>query len=33
MKTQQQLNYERVAKAIDYISTHFKNQPDLEEVA
>lgn len=33
MKTQQQLNYERIAKAIEYISTHFKNQPDLGEVA
>src|SRR3954470_21819222 len=26
-------NYERVATAIDYIRTHFKEQPDLNEVA
>src|SRR6186713_465213 len=26
-------NYERVATAIDYIRTHFREQPDLNEVA
>ncbi|MHA4810061.1 bifunctional transcriptional activator/DNA repair enzyme AdaA [Flavitalea flava] len=26
-------NYERIAEAIDYIKTHFKEQPDLNEVA
>jgi AraC family transcriptional regulator of adaptative response/methylated-DNA-[protein]-cysteine methyltransferase len=30
---QQQLNYTRIAEAIDYIKTHFKEQPKLEEVA
>ena len=33
MNTQEKLNYERVAKAIDYIKTHFKSQPNLDEVA
>jgi len=33
MKTRQQTDYSRIAAAIDYITTHFKNQPDLEEVA
>lgn len=30
---QQQLNYQRIAEAIEYIQTHFKDQPNLDEVA
>lgn len=30
---QQEINYERVAKAIEYIKANFKNQPGLEEAA
>lgn len=33
MQTQQQLNYQRVEKAINYIRNHFKSQPDLSEIA
>ncbi|WP_293299426.1 methylated-DNA--[protein]-cysteine S-methyltransferase [Pedobacter sp. UBA4863] len=33
MNTQEELNYERIAKAIDYIKTNFKSQPNLDEVA
>lgn len=33
MSEQQQVNYERIAEAIDYIRLHFKQQPDLDEVA
>ena len=33
METQQALNYDRIATAIDYIKMHFKEQPGLEEVA
>ena len=33
MNVQEQTNYSRIAAAIDYIATHFKSQPDLEEVA
>ncbi len=33
MNTQEEINYERIAKAIDYIKAHFKNQPHLDEVA
>ena len=33
MNTQQETNYNRIAEAIDYINTHYKTQPDLEEVA
>ncbi|WAC39824.1 bifunctional helix-turn-helix domain-containing protein/methylated-DNA--[protein]-cysteine S-methyltransferase [Pedobacter sp. SL55] len=33
MNTQEEVNYQRIAKAIDYIKTHFKNQPNLDEVA
>ncbi len=34
MKTQQQeINFERIAEAIDYIRQHFRSQPGLEEVA
>ncbi|WP_207424581.1 bifunctional helix-turn-helix domain-containing protein/methylated-DNA--[protein]-cysteine S-methyltransferase [Desertivirga brevis] len=30
---QEQLNYERIAKAIEYIRVNFKKQPSLEEIA
>lgn len=33
MDPQSQLNYDRIAAAIDYIRTHFKEQPGLEEIA
>jgi|SRR5690554_387914 len=33
MNKQQQLNYNRIAEAIDYIKTNFKEQPNLDEVA
>lgn len=33
MQTQDQYNYERIAKAIEYIHTHFREQPSLDEVA
>lgn len=33
MNEQQQLNYNRIATAIEYIHTHFKQQPSLEELA
>lgn len=33
MNTQEEVNYQRIAKAIDYIKTNFKNQPNLDEVA
>jgi AraC family transcriptional regulator of adaptative response/methylated-DNA-[protein]-cysteine methyltransferase len=33
MNAQAQLNYQRIAEAIDYIRTHFKEQPNLDEVA
>ncbi len=33
MSEQENINYNRVAAAIDYIQTHFKQQPDLDEVA
>lgn len=33
MNEQQQLNYNRIAEAIEYIKTNFKEQPDLDEVA
>jgi AraC family transcriptional regulator of adaptative response/methylated-DNA-[protein]-cysteine methyltransferase len=33
MKEQQQLNYERIAEAIEYINTNFKEQPALEDIA
>lgn len=33
MNTQEETNYQRIAKAIDYIKTHFKSQPNLDEVA
>ncbi|MEA1851234.1 methylated-DNA--[protein]-cysteine S-methyltransferase [Chryseobacterium sp. MHB01] len=33
MSTQNQLDYKRIAKAIEYIRSNFKLQPSLEEVA
>lgn len=33
MKDQSTINYTRIAQAIEYIQTHFKEQPRLEEVA
>lgn len=33
MNTQEQINYNRIAEAIDYIKTNFKEQPNLDEVA
>ena len=33
MKQQEQINYDRVAEAIDYIRENFQSQPGLEEVA
>lgn len=33
MTSQEQINYNRIAGAIDYIRTHFKEQPSLEDIA
>jgi AraC family transcriptional regulator of adaptative response/methylated-DNA-[protein]-cysteine methyltransferase len=33
MKEQQQINYNRIAEAIDYIKNNFKEQPRLDELA
>lgn len=33
MASQHEINYNRVAQAIDFIRDHFKDQPDLNEVA
>jgi len=33
MKQQEQLNYDRIAEAIDYIRDNFQSQPSLEEIA
>jgi AraC family transcriptional regulator of adaptative response/methylated-DNA-[protein]-cysteine methyltransferase len=33
MSTQKNINYNRIAEAIEYINTYFKEQPDLDEVA
>ena len=33
MTTQQNINYNRIAEAIDYIKQNFKQQPSLENVA
>lgn len=33
MNTQENINYERIADAINYIRLNFKTQPDLDEVA
>ncbi|MEW7279031.1 methylated-DNA--[protein]-cysteine S-methyltransferase [Aquimarina sp. 2201CG1-2-11] len=31
--SKQHINYDRIAKAIDYISTNFKEQPSLDQIA
>lgn len=33
MNTPQDFQYERIAQAIEFIRTHFKQQPDLEQIA
>lgn len=33
MEPQQLMNYDRIAKAIEYIQEHFKEQPELEQIA
>lgn len=33
MNTQEKINYERIAEAINYIKLNFKNQPNLDDVA
>jgi len=33
MKAQDEINFNRIADAINYIQANFKNQPDLEEIA
>jgi AraC family transcriptional regulator of adaptative response/methylated-DNA-[protein]-cysteine methyltransferase len=33
METQEALNYKRIAEAIDFYRSNFKEQPSLEEVA
>lgn len=33
MESQQSMNYDRIAKAIEYIKNNFKSQPHLDEVA
>jgi AraC family transcriptional regulator of adaptative response/methylated-DNA-[protein]-cysteine methyltransferase len=33
METQQEINYHRIAEAIDFYRLHFKQQPSLEEAA
>jgi len=33
MNTQENINYNRIAEAIDYIKMNFKDQPNLDEVA
>jgi len=33
MSAQETINYDRIAKAIDYIKLNFKDQPNLDEVA
>jgi len=33
MNTQADINYNRIAQAIDYIKTNFKEQPSLEQIA
>jgi len=33
METQEQVNYQRISEAIDFLNTHFKSQPRLEDVA
>jgi AraC family transcriptional regulator of adaptative response/methylated-DNA-[protein]-cysteine methyltransferase len=33
MSIQENINYNRIAEAIEYINKHFKEQPDLDEIA
>jgi AraC family transcriptional regulator of adaptative response/methylated-DNA-[protein]-cysteine methyltransferase len=33
MNTQENINYQRIAEAINYIKLNFKEQPNLDEVA
>ena len=33
MSHQEHIDYNRIAEAITYIQAHFKDQPDLDEVA
>lgn len=33
MKEQQEINYKRIAEAIEYLNKNFKSQPNLEDVA
>lgn len=33
MKVQEEINFNRITEAINYIKTNFKSQPDLEEIA
>ncbi|WP_419210893.1 bifunctional helix-turn-helix domain-containing protein/methylated-DNA--[protein]-cysteine S-methyltransferase [Maribacter sp. X9] len=33
MESQNQINYNRIAEAIEYIKTNFKSQPNLDEIA
>lgn len=33
METQEETNYQRIAQAIEYIQTNFKQQPSLDEIA
>lgn len=33
METQQNINYDRIAEAIDFYRTHFRRQPSLEQAA
>ncbi len=33
MKPQEHINFNRIAEAIEYITSNFKEQPDLDEVA
>ncbi|MDF2455399.1 MAG: ada [Cytophagaceae bacterium] len=33
MNKQEEINYSRIAEAIDYIRVHFKEQPSLDEIA
>src|SRR6187200_306969 len=33
METQASINFTRIAAAIDYINTHFKTQPALDDIA
>jgi AraC family transcriptional regulator of adaptative response/methylated-DNA-[protein]-cysteine methyltransferase len=33
MESQSALDFQRIAKAIDYLQTNFRQQPDLEEIA